>query len=258
MVAVVVVALLAVAMGAILAVAVVLFRKVLQWMRKQFKIQTIGPTVPSMYTDKRLLGNYDYGLSFFKPKIESFIKWLDNKEDLSEKQKEEVASGLIQSKCHFLWALGSQRNGTLQASSVSRLRPNRELGGWNSTLEAIVLGVPMVVMLMPQYTDQPTNAKLVADVWRTGVRVKADANGIVMRDEVAARLNEVMQRGRGDEMRRNVLKWKNLAIEAVSKGGRKDLNIAEFVDQLVSTFRNIHKQKSDPDAVKVRTEISNS
>ncbi|KAG5589098.1 hypothetical protein H5410_039612 [Solanum commersonii] len=44
--------------------------------------------------------------------------------------------------------------------------------GWNSTLESISLGVPMVAI--PQWTDQPTNAKLVKDVWEIGVRAKQD------------------------------------------------------------------------------------
>uniref|UniRef100_A0A3N7F902 Anthocyanidin 3-O-glucosyltransferase n=1 Tax=Populus trichocarpa TaxID=3694 RepID=A0A3N7F902_POPTR len=44
--------------------------------------------------------------------------------------------------------------------------------GWNSTLEALSLGVPMVAM--PQWTDQPTNAKYITDVWHVGVRVNVN------------------------------------------------------------------------------------
>ncbi|MCD9559064.1 hypothetical protein HAX54_016793 [Datura stramonium] len=55
--------------------------------------------------------------------------------------------------------------------------------GWNSTLEAHSLGVPMVAM--PQWSDQPTNAKFIRDVWQTGLRVKAGENGVVNRDEIA-------------------------------------------------------------------------
>lgn len=87
-------------------------------MGKECKIRTIGPTIPSMYTDKRLIGNYDYGLSLFKPKTDSCKNWLDEKEDhsvvyvsfgsladLSEKQMEEFASGLIESRYNFLWVV---------------------------------------------------------------------------------------------------------------------------------------------------------
>ncbi|KAJ6366650.1 hypothetical protein OIU77_003101 [Salix suchowensis] len=54
--------------------------------------------------------------------------------------------------------------------------------GWNSTLEALSLGVPMVAM--PHWTDQPTNAKCIADVWQVGVRVKPNEKGIVTKEEV--------------------------------------------------------------------------
>ena len=41
--------------------------------------------------------------------------------------------------------------------------------GWNSMVEALSLGVPMVAM--PLWTDQTTNAKLIEDLWKVGVRV---------------------------------------------------------------------------------------
>lgn len=254
--------------------------EVLSWMGKECKIRTIGPTVPSMYADKRIPGNYDYGLCFFKPKTESFIKWLDSKEDrsviyvsfgsladLSDKQMEEVAWGLIESKCNFLWVVRDTEQSKLPQHLVSDLMERGLIvnwctqlqvlshraveaffshGGWNSTLEALVLGVPMVVM--PQWGDQTMNAKLIADVWQTGVRVKVDGNGILMRNEVAAWINEVMRREKGEEIRSNVLKWKDLAIAAVSEGGSSDKNITEFADELLSTYRNIHLQKFAPAA----------
>ena len=44
--------------------------------------------------------------------------------------------------------------------------------GWNSTIECLSFGLPMVGF--PQQVDQTTNAKLVEDVWKMGVRVKAN------------------------------------------------------------------------------------
>ncbi|KAG6748832.1 hypothetical protein POTOM_048768 [Populus tomentosa] len=45
--------------------------------------------------------------------------------------------------------------------------------GWNSSPEALSLGVPMVAM--PQRTDQSTNAKYITDVWNMGVKAAVDA-----------------------------------------------------------------------------------
>lgn len=230
-------------------------------MGKECKIGTIGPSIPSMYTDKRIQGNYDYCLSFFKPKTESFIQWLDDKQDrsvvyvsfgslasLSERQMEEVARGLVESKFNFLWvvrdterckvpqSLASDRALIVNWCTQLQVLSHRAVGcffthgGWNSTIEALSLGVPMVVM--PQWMDQPTNAKLIADVWRIGVRVRVDENGIVTRDEVVACLDEVMEKG--DELRRNVLKWKDFAIEAVSEGGSSDQNVTQLASDLFS------------------------
>ncbi|PQQ16719.1 UDP-glycosyltransferase 84B2 [Prunus yedoensis var. nudiflora] len=50
-------------------------------------------------------------------------------------------------------------------------------GGWSSTLETVASGVPVVVY--PEWTDQPTNAKLLADVFRVGVRIRLEKMGLL-------------------------------------------------------------------------------
>ncbi|KAJ6734283.1 GLYCOSYLTRANSFERASE [Salix purpurea] len=106
--------------------------------------------------------------------------------------------------------------------------------GWNSTLEALSLGVPMVAM--PQWTDQPTNAKYIADVWRVGVRLQANEKGIITKEELEKCTREVMGGETGDEMRRNSEKWKKLAMAAVGEGGSSDKNIIEFAAKLAGKF----------------------
>ena len=48
-------------------------------MGSQWQVKTIGPTIPSIYLDKRLKDDRDYGLSLFKPNTDTCIKWLDSK-----------------------------------------------------------------------------------------------------------------------------------------------------------------------------------
>ncbi|CAN1323532.1 Phloretin 4'-O-glucosyltransferase [Linum perenne] len=94
--------------------------------------------------------------------------------------------------------------------------------GWNSTLESICLGVPVVGF--PQFSDQPTNAKLLEDVWRTGVRV-----------EIRRCLELVMGEGEvREQVRRNACKWKQLARDAVREGGSSHNNLKAFVDQITT------------------------
>ncbi|KAG6488353.1 hypothetical protein ZIOFF_049596 [Zingiber officinale] len=69
------------------------------------------------------------------------------------------------------------------------------------------LGVPMVAV--PQWTDQPTVAKYVEDVWGVGVRAKRDEEArLVRREEVVRCVREVMEGSRSDEVRRNAAKWR--------------------------------------------------
>ncbi|XXG44864.1 hypothetical protein AAC387_Pa02g0103 [Persea americana] len=102
--------------------------------------------------------------------------------------------------------------------------------GWNSTLEALRLGVPLVGV--PQWTDQPTNAKYVEGVWRVGLRPRVDEKGIVGRIEKEHCIREVMEGERGRDIKRNACKWKELTKEALSPGGSSYNNIEEFVTEI--------------------------
>ncbi|XP_015162130.1 UDP-glycosyltransferase 74E1-like [Solanum tuberosum] len=240
------------------------FVQVVDWIRPRYPIKTIGPTIPSMYLDKRLKDDKEYGLSLFKPNSETCMKWLDSKEigsvvyvsfgslaSLDEQQMEELALGLIMSKCYFLWVVRATEENKLPEEFMSKLSEkglmvnwcpqldvlaHRAIGcffthsGWNSTLEALSLGVPMVTM--PQWSDQPTNAKFISDVWQTGVRVKVGENGVVNRDEIASSIREVMEEEKGIMLKENAMKWKKLAKEAVDEGGSSDKNIEEFLSNL--------------------------
>lgn len=235
-------------------------------MGRQYSITPIGPTIPSTYMDKRVKDNKDYGLSLFKPDIESCMDWLDSRETcsvvyvsfgslstLKEKQIEEIACGLKRSNHYFLWVVREIEKEKIPSSFLDetsekglvvtwcpqlQVLAHKAVGcfmthcGWNSTLEAMSLGVPMVAM--PQWADQTTNAKFVADVWRVGVRVKVGEEGIVAKEEIDLRIREVMEGETAIEIRENCQKWEKLAKEAVDEGGSSDKNIEKFVAKLAT------------------------
>jgi pathogen-inducible salicylic acid glucosyltransferase len=93
------------------------------------------------------------------------------------------------------------------------------------------LGVPMVVV--PQWTDQSTNAKYIMDVWKMGLKAPANEKGLVKQEVIEHCIREIMEGERGEEIKKNALKWKKLAKEAVDEGGSSDKNIEEFVAKLV-------------------------
>lgn len=91
------------------------------------------------------------------------------------------------------------------------------------------------MVAMPQWTDQGTNAKFVEDVWRVGVRAKADEAGLVRREEVERRVREVLGGGeRGREMADSARRWMAAAKASISEGGSSDRNIDDFVAKLAT------------------------
>ncbi|KAI9194972.1 hypothetical protein LWI28_010501 [Acer negundo] len=130
---------------------------------------------------------------------------------------EELAWGLKQSNFYFLWVVRASEEPKLPKQFIGEIADkgllvkwspkfevlsNKALGcffshgRWNSSIEALCLEVPMVVM--PQWTDQPMNAKCVEDVWKVGIRVRVDEDGIVRREEIENCIREVME-GRKEE-----------------------------------------------------------
>ncbi|KAJ4906508.1 UDP-glycosyltransferase 74F2 [Raphanus sativus] len=103
--------------------------------------------------------------------------------------------------------------------------------GWNSTVEALTFGVPMVAM--PQWTDQPMNAKYIQDVWKVGVSVKTDnESGIAKREEIELSIKEVMEGEKSKEVKEYAKKWSDLAVKSLSEGGSTDINIEKFVSKV--------------------------
>ncbi|MBA0721494.1 hypothetical protein Golax_009032, partial [Gossypium laxum] len=227
-------------------------------MSKIWKLGTIGPTIPSMYLDKRLKHNKDYGLQLLHPNTSACMRWLNTKPngsvvyvsfgslaEVGVEQMAEIAWGLIGTNAYFLWVVREPeepklpdnfKHMTREKGLIVRWCPqlevlkHRSVGcfvshcGYNSVLEALGLGVPMVAM--PQWADQATNAKHVEDVWRVGVRALVDEKGIVRRETIKQCINEVIMGGeRGNEIKKNSIKWKNLAIKAADHGGSSDKNI---------------------------------
>ncbi|KAF2947031.1 hypothetical protein DAI22_02g339000 [Oryza sativa Japonica Group] len=101
--------------------------------------------------------------------------------------------------------------------------------GWNSTLESICAGVPMICW--PFFAEQPTNCRYVCDKW--GVGMEIDSN--VSRTEVARLVREAMEGERGKAMRVNAMVWKEKAKEATEEGGSSSRNLDRLIEFLHSS-----------------------
>jgi len=226
----------------------------------------LGKQQQQPHHDDTLEDHHEYGLSLFQPQSPTrLVNWLNSQTPqsviyvsfgsvatLSDKQTAEVAAALENIHRPFLWIVRkseqeklppgfftSDKSG-LVVSWCSQLEvlAHKSTGcfvthcGWNSTIEALSLGVPMVGV--PQFADQPTNAKFVEDVWKVGVKVKKSELGIVRKEEIEKKIFEVMEGEKANGIRMNAEKWKSLAQAAVANGGSSDNNIQEFVAQLTN------------------------
>ncbi|XP_023547078.1 UDP-glycosyltransferase 74E2-like [Cucurbita pepo subsp. pepo] len=236
--------------------------EIIKWMESWGRpVKAIGPTLPSAYLDKRLEDDKYYGLSLFDPNKDECLKWLDNKPPgsvlyvsfgslvvLGEEQLKNIALGVKESGKFFLWVVRETESQKLppnfmesvgekglMVSWCSQLQvlAHPAVGcflthcGWNSTLEALSLGVPVVAF--PQWADQVTNAKFLEDVWKVGKRVKVNEERSASEEEIRSCICEVMEGERANEFKSNSMEWMKWAKEAMDEGGSSDKDIMEFV-----------------------------
>ncbi|KAL3369389.1 hypothetical protein AABB24_009968 [Solanum stoloniferum] len=230
-------------------------------------ICSIGPLIPSAFLDGNELEDKSFGCDLFE-KSETYCQWLDSKPEgsvvyvafgsvamVKEEQKEEVLQSLMESEMPFLWVIRSSKEDDKKKNdeiyglngkgmivpwcSQMEVLFHKSIGcfvshcGWNSTLESTVAGVPLIGV--PQLADQTMNIKMVEEVWGTGVRarVEEEEGGIVKREELKRCLEVLMGDGeKGNEIRRNVKKYRDLAMESVKVGGSSHNNLNEFLESL--------------------------
>ncbi|CAJ1824803.1 unnamed protein product, partial [Sphenostylis stenocarpa] len=241
-------------------------KEVTDWIKKIWpNFRSIGPCITSMTSNKPVTDDEDEGVTQFKS--EECMKWLDDKPKQSvvyvsfgsmavfnEEQVKEIAYGLRDSENYFLWVLRTSEETKLPKDfekrsekglvvgwcSQLKVLANEAIGcfvthcGWNSTLEGLSSGVPMVAM--PYWSDQSTNAKLIADVWKIGIRTTVDEKKIVRGEVLKHCIMEIMTESeRGKEVKSKVMQWKTLAAQAVSEAGTSHKNTFEFLTSLAAS-----------------------
>ncbi|KAL6656339.1 hypothetical protein ACP70R_007165 [Stipagrostis hirtigluma subsp. patula] len=206
-----------------------------EYMASTWRAKTVGPTVPSAYLDNRLPDDTSYGFHLYTPMTATTRSWLDARPAGSvvyvsfgsvatpgPVQMAEVAEGLYNCGKPFLWVVRESETSKIPKGFADKAKerglivtwsPQLEVlahpavgcfvmhCGWNSTTEGLSIGVPMVAM--PQWSDQPMNAKYIEDVWRVGVRVRPDEDGVVRKEEVERCVREVMEGERSMEYQQN-------------------------------------------------------
>ncbi|RWR79292.1 7-deoxyloganetin glucosyltransferase-like protein [Cinnamomum micranthum f. kanehirae] len=193
------------------------------------------------------------------------VEWLENKGPesvvyvnfgsvtvMTMKQVEEFAWGLANSKHPFLWVIrpdlvtgdaamlppefvkATEERGLLASwCQQEKLLQHPSIGvflthcGWNSTMETICAGVPVVCW--PFFAEQQTNCRYACTEW--GIGMEIDSN--VKRDEVEGVIREMMEGEKGKEMRNKALEWKDLSEIATKSGGSSYKNFDDLVNKVL-------------------------
>ncbi|KAL4582158.1 hypothetical protein LXL04_006699 [Taraxacum kok-saghyz] len=74
--------------------------------------------------------------------------------------------------------------------------------GWNSTLESVVHGVPMIAW--PLYAEQHMNAKMMSEALCLALRSESDENGVVRKEVVKKVVKELMEENEGKKISQRV------------------------------------------------------
>ncbi|MBA0735084.1 hypothetical protein Gogos_018961 [Gossypium gossypioides] len=192
----------------------------------------------------------------------SCIEWLNKREPssvvyvsygtvtvMSEKHLKEFAWGLANSKHPFLWIVRPDivmgDSAILHEEFLEEIKDrglitswcnqyevlsHPSVGvflthcGWNSTLEAISGGVPLICW--PFFADQQTNCRYACTHWGIGMEVDHD----VKRENIEFLVKE-MTEGEGKKMKEKALEWKKKAEEATDVEGLSYCNFDRFVKE---------------------------
>ncbi|GLJ07768.1 hypothetical protein SUGI_0073800 [Cryptomeria japonica] len=106
--------------------------------------------------------------------------------------------------------------------------------GWNSTLESITLGVPIIAW--PMYGDQFFNVRLLAELG-LGIQFCEHRPGLPNEEKVGAAVIQVICGEEGREMRTCAEKLREMARKAVEDGGSSKANVQAFASHMQSLRR---------------------
>ncbi|WVZ99328.1 hypothetical protein U9M48_044649 [Paspalum notatum var. saurae] len=183
----------------------------------------------------------------------------------SAAQLREIARGLESSGHRFLWAVRSppEEQDQFPEPDLERLLPpgfldrTRDKGlvvknwvpqaevvrheavgsfvthcGWNSVLEAIMSGLPMICW--PLYAEQGMNKVFMVEEMKIAVDLEGYEE-FVKAEEVEAKVRLVMDSEEGKILRQRLAVARDKALEANKEGGSSEVAFAEFLRDLEKT-----------------------
>ncbi|KAB1202242.1 UDP-glycosyltransferase 87A1 [Morella rubra] len=226
-----------------------------------FSVYAVGPTIPYFELQK----NASVGLNEL-----NYLQWLDCQPtssvlyislgsflSVSNAQMDEIANGVRDSGVRFLWVSRCDtarfKDGCGDMGLVVpwcdqlKVLCHPSIGGfwthcgWNSTLEALFAGVPLLTF--PIFWDQVPNSKQIVEDWKAGWRVRKDlgAGNFVPRGEISELLKRFMDEKckEGNEVRQAVKQLQKTCQRAIAKGGSSERNLDAFIRDISEAHGNL-------------------
>ncbi|KAH9619378.1 hypothetical protein KSS87_019890 [Heliosperma pusillum] len=225
-------------------------------------IYTMGPLNA---LSSKLSKTNDFGSTFWKEDLEC-LQWLDSQEPnsvvyasfgsttvMTSFQLIEFAWGLANSKRPFLWVIRPDtiagQSAILSVEFENEIRgrglivswcPQEKVlshsatavflthCGWNSILETLSSGVP--VICWPYKGDHQPIGWWCCYKWGIGLELSINVN----RDQIEKRIIEVLETERGGELKTKAMEWKSLVDEAINSSGSSTLDVTKFINYVVS------------------------
>ncbi|XP_010922028.1 UDP-glycosyltransferase 87A2 [Elaeis guineensis] len=221
-------------------------------------VYPVGPSIPYMTLKEKpkkpvLLNGSDkdcFDWLDSQPKNSVLYVSLGSFLSVSSSQLDEIAMGLRASETRFLWvARGDSSRVQEMSGALGLVVPwcdqlkvlcHPAVGsflthcGWNSTLEGVFAGVPMLTF--PISWDQPPDSRLIVDEWKVGLSLKEKMgkDNVVGREEIAKTIKRLMEDTvESREIRRRAAELREASHRAIEEGGSSCTHINSFVRDLL-------------------------
>ncbi|KAL6992376.1 hydroquinone glucosyltransferase [Sarracenia purpurea var. burkii] len=108
--------------------------------------------------------------------------------------------------------------------------------GWNSTLESLVNGVPLIAW--PLYAEQKMNAVMLTEDIKVALRPKVGENGVIGRVEIAKVVKELLDGEEGKQIRSRTMDLKDAAAKVMSDDGSSTKSLADLARKWKNKINN--------------------
>ncbi|XP_059297663.1 UDP-glucose iridoid glucosyltransferase-like [Lycium ferocissimum] len=232
----------------------------LSWLQKHYRVPifTIGPLHKIASSQTSLVEEDTSCISWLNTQAPNSVLYVSIGSIVVMDKNEfiETAWGLFNSNQSFLWVVRPSSiehdlpDGYLEAvgdrGRIVKWAPQKEVlahpavggfwshCGWNSTLESILEGVPMICR--PCFGDQKVNARYLTHVWKIGLEIGPDD---LTRCVIESTIRKLMVEEEGKELRQRVLDMKQKLQMSFLDGGSSHnslKSLTEFISSRVCQY----------------------